>query len=326
MNYYRLPKNIRQIGEKEDGVKIYLEDYVNSFIHKKTKGGILLGHRERIGGMDCLFIRGAIETEDPFKEVHQHYDEINKSFPELEICGCFYYDGLEQVSRLQLIKLFEEAYQSKEQVLYYLHGQDEDFYIKNKEDGIKKLAGYYIYYERNELMQNYLKLMEHKDEPIQEVTKEITSGPPKKKKQLDVAEIVVRIGSLAGIFVLAFIIFSNQISIIKPSSNDTQTLPVVATLPSESFSQSESSQSETLMETQQGSVSENESESESQTPVANQLVLPKSYIISKGESIASISLKFYGTLDMVDKICSMNDINNPDYVQVGQKIHLPQRE
>ena len=327
MNDYRLPKNIRQIGENEEGIKIYLEDYVNTFIHRcitngerKSSTGVLLGQKERINGIDYLFIKGAIETRSQSIDD----EEIKKYFPNLVVCGCFYFDKLEQMSRLQLTKMFEEAYPLQGQVLYYIHGQDEEFYIKDLEHGIRRVGGYYVYYERNEQMQAYMKeKLKNKvevkprepDIPKESISKKKEiRGKKKKRRENGMLDIVVRTVSLVGIFLLAFVIFSDQINVTKIGSknkSEVETLPVAASvIESESSSQVESE-----------SLSESESSSE-----VNAVIIPKAYTILKGESIASISLKFYGTLDMVDSICELNEISNPDYVRVGQKIQLPKRE
>lgn len=325
MNYYRLPKNIRQIGENEEGIKIYLEDYVNTFIHRcitseenENITGILLGQRERINGIDYLFIKGAVDTED----------DIKKYFKDLEVCGCFFFDKLEQTSRLQLTKMFEESYPSEGQVLYYIHGQDEEFCIRDLQHGIRKVAGYCVYYERNEQMQTYMEArLKNKievkprepDIPQEPIKKEAVKGKKKKRREPDMLDIVVRTVSLVGIFLLAFVIFSDQISITKIGKNNKSEVESVETLPvAASVTESESQ-----IETETESESQTESESASK---ASAVIIPKAYTIAKGESIASISLKFYGTLDMVDRICELNEISNPDYVTVGQKIQLPKRE
>lgn len=341
MNDYRLPKNIRQIGEQEDGMKIYLEDYVNTFIHRyvssgeENSGGILLGQRERINGVDYLFIKGAIETNNPLEskglENAQIAGKIKTYFPDLVVCGCFFFDKLEKVSRLQLTKMFEEHYQSEGQVLYYIHGQDEEFCIKDAQSGIRKLAGHYVYYERNEQMQAYMEAKSHDkvevkprepDIPQEPIRKERIRGRKKKRRESDMLDIVVRTVSLLGIFLLAFVIFSDQISITKIGSNNKSEVESVETLPvAASVVESES-----VAESESLSKQESESESGESSSEVNAVIIPKAYTILKGESIASISLKFYGTLDMVDKICELNEISNPDYVRVGQKIQLPKRE
>lgn len=71
MEEYRnlLPKNMRQMGEKEDRVRIYVEDYVCTYFQKLElttecwRVGVLLGMHEEREGVPCLFISGAVETQ-----------------------------------------------------------------------------------------------------------------------------------------------------------------------------------------------------------------------------------------------------------------------
>ena len=67
----RLPKNIRQIGDRDDVVKLYVEDYVNTYLKRlfPTGGqdlrvGLLLGSSEQYEGVPYIFIDGALEMED----------------------------------------------------------------------------------------------------------------------------------------------------------------------------------------------------------------------------------------------------------------------
>lgn len=47
------------------------------------------------------------------------------------------------------------------------------------------------------------------------------------------------------------------------------------------------------------------------------------YYVEKGDSLAKISRKFYGTSSRVKDICQLNDIKNPDKIEQGQKLLLP---
>ncbi len=51
--------------------------------------------------------------------------------------------------------------------------------------------------------------------------------------------------------------------------------------------------------------------------------IPKEYIIQKGDTLAKISRKFYGTDNMIKKICELNNIQNMDNILYGEKILLP---
>ena len=64
--YPKLPKNIRQIGERDQIVKLYVEDYVNTYLRRlyPTGGndlrcGLLLGSEEEDQGMPYIFRGGS---------------------------------------------------------------------------------------------------------------------------------------------------------------------------------------------------------------------------------------------------------------------------
>ena len=64
-------------------------------------------------------------------------------------------------------------------------------------------------------------------------------------------------------------------------------------------------------------------------PVLEEESLPKEeplyneYVVKEGDSLASICKNTYGTLSKIQEICSVNNIENADYIQPGQKIYLP---
>ena len=66
-----LPKNIRQIGEIQQDKKIYLEDYVITFIRKQERkdqeldcAGILLGTKQQCEAGMLMFVKGALRLEE----------------------------------------------------------------------------------------------------------------------------------------------------------------------------------------------------------------------------------------------------------------------
>ena len=69
-----LPKNIRQIGDVRDEEKVYIEDYVMTYIRKKEAKeeegylGIFLGEQKEEKGAMYVFIRGILELQFPGKE------------------------------------------------------------------------------------------------------------------------------------------------------------------------------------------------------------------------------------------------------------------
>ena len=65
----RIPKNIRQIGGREEKLKTYVEDYVGTYLRKLQEEreengavGMLAGQWQRDGDNECVFISGALEV------------------------------------------------------------------------------------------------------------------------------------------------------------------------------------------------------------------------------------------------------------------------
>lgn len=167
MEQYKLPKNIRQIGDKEDWIRVYIEDYVHTYIQKlrnqqenSVAGGILLGKKQRINGTMHLFITGAAAAEDPFWKMPNQTPGVLRTessvyFPELEVCGFFMSSRQSRTSEVELLRIFETYFNTEQQILLDIRGQDEDVFSYSGHSMVR-LAGYYIYYEKNEGMQNYI--------------------------------------------------------------------------------------------------------------------------------------------------------------------------
>ena len=67
--YSRMPENIRQMGEIGDGLRVYMEDYVMTYIRKvfneKQENAIviLLGKRGKEDASGCEFIYGVVPVD-----------------------------------------------------------------------------------------------------------------------------------------------------------------------------------------------------------------------------------------------------------------------
>ena len=173
----KLPKNIRQIGERDDMVRLYLEDYVNTYLKKlyprggqDLRVGLLLGSMEEQDGVPYLFVDGAMEMEDVtedgerviFSEAawKKAYQNMEKMFPKRNILGWFLCGNQgTQLSPLNYWKQHGQYFAGKFQLMYLNSGLEgeEAIYITS-EDGFYKLRGHSIYYERNEMMQDYMVL------------------------------------------------------------------------------------------------------------------------------------------------------------------------
>ncbi|MBR1855112.1 MAG: LysM peptidoglycan-binding domain-containing protein [Lachnospiraceae bacterium] len=137
-----LPKNVTQIGEVDRHCKVYVEDYVVSYLKQlntqaesKEISVALYGRHEQENGLDYHFIYGACKVEQLPREVRHlsqaQLQEVEKYrrkyFPELAFAGYRLLNG-------EMI---------------------EGFYIRDQ-DICRYIAGYAQFYEKNDAMLAYM--------------------------------------------------------------------------------------------------------------------------------------------------------------------------
>lgn len=171
---FRMPKNIRQIGQGELSPKIYMEDYVMTFIRQLAmrdygnyKIAVLLGQFVKNDGEKNIFINGAVEAyeidvenENAFSNETwtNIYDSVKKYFQDVEIVGWYIAKPglmLETTEMITKIHVNNFAGQDKTLLMYDSIEKEEVFYIYDK-GKLNKQQGYYIYYDKNEEMQSYM--------------------------------------------------------------------------------------------------------------------------------------------------------------------------
>lgn len=156
-----LPKNIRQIGDIQGTDRICLEDYVTAYIRKKeaqeSQGylGIFLGEERREEEYVYIFIRGILEIPEEEMEDTQLQEylktECEKYFPKCSVQGCCVIGVYPAAKMERLTTLMPEA----GQILYHLQEQEESVY--HLADGqYHRAGGYFIFYEQNPEMQEYI--------------------------------------------------------------------------------------------------------------------------------------------------------------------------
>ena len=154
-----LPKNIRQIGEIRGAEKICIEDYVMTCIHKKEPQekdgylGIFYGEQRKEEDAIYLFLRGILEIPDGEEEAvkKELEEQKEKYFPDWDVQGCCVI-GQYPTERM---KLAEKLNPMSMQLIYHLQEQEENLYW-TVEGCYKKLRGYFVFYEQNRRMQQYL--------------------------------------------------------------------------------------------------------------------------------------------------------------------------
>lgn len=208
---WELPKNIRQIGLVSGDYRIYIEDYVYTFLHRaaQTKGrdeengsclAILLGEARWRSGDGVVFIRGALLTEgeeisEEHIEITQNmwqtiHEEQEKYFEGQEIVGWFLACQSLSMEASELIqKVHRKQFGAEKIVMLLDTAEQEEAFFRYENNFLVRQSGYYIYYEKNIQMQNYMleknpQLQKEEQETVQDdAVKAFRSLIQKKKKE-----------------------------------------------------------------------------------------------------------------------------------------------
>ena len=173
--FFRIPNNIRQIGEIRGQQKIYIEDYAYTFLKKISripeKGGkaaVLLGQYHWAEGNAYLFIKSALQIRNmevspehivfSDKVWGQVYEDSRKYFPQQEIVGWFVsLPGFNMQINEVLLKTHLNHFAGNDKVLFVAEpGEWEEAFFVYENNQLNRQPGYYIYYEKNEPMQAYM--------------------------------------------------------------------------------------------------------------------------------------------------------------------------
>lgn len=171
----RLPKNIRQVGTPQGGRRIYVEDYVVTYLNQLAKpgntyarGAILLGEYKQTDNQGVLFISGALEAQNMEFDLEEIeftnevwtniYNDVKRYFPDLEVVGWFLSRmGFSTQINDKITRIHIDNFPGRDKALYMIDSlEEEDAWYLFENNGLKKQSGYYIYYTRNDAMQNYM--------------------------------------------------------------------------------------------------------------------------------------------------------------------------
>ena len=191
-NIFHVPRNIRQIGLAGGNVRIYIEDYVYTFLgrladqksHSKEVCGVAVftGETKWDSGITYIFIRGALIAED--MEVTAEHIEFSekiwekiqenqiKYFPDQEVTGWFFSRPQMYLEAGELLTQVHLRHFGGEKVLMLMEPTErEDAFFLYENGAMAKQRGYYIYYEKNPQMQEYM--IEKKQELTREETEKV---------------------------------------------------------------------------------------------------------------------------------------------------------
>ena len=354
----QFPKNVRQIGNVSDEPKIYVEDYVDTYLNQLREraaeepvGVMLTGEILIQEGQDVVYASGAIRMkeievngteivigEDTFKELEE---ERKQYFPSSDAVGwCLIENGHPMGQNRQIAKIHEKSFAKSDTVFIWKDAVDnEEVYYAYKYGELMQMGGHYIYYEKNPNMQNYMistrkKIGVTPSEVVEDrAAKDFRSVVRERmedKEQRQSSRLVYVTSALLVVVVLAIG--------ISTVNNFTKMEAVQSSL--ESLSQSASkteSQTGTVNEGEDGALEANGiiGDGEAKDKEASGGTVPETstvqeqlsdedyYVVRKGDTLDSISVKVYGDASHVEALCKMNGLSDGNLIYIGQKLLLP---
>lgn len=289
------------------------------------------------------------------------YKDIKRFFGRMDIVGWFVsvpYRVRDDLKGIRKLHMDNFAGNDKVCFLSDRTENEESFYMCRR-GKLEKQKGYYIYYEKNEKMKKYMKSMnnEKKEEKQVENNKvEIKEKPANESKSF--REILKEEGQtvkqgrvaygISGLLIVALLLSTvvmlnnyGELKNIKQTlagySMDEEARVVNQMLNGEAATTQQISkeetttigrETETVTQEPESTVLETTSMIEQitskakQKPVNNN-VIGTTYTVKKGQTLYDISMKVYGTSQMVEEIRKYNDIDEDYKIIEGQKIKLP---
>lgn len=373
-----LPKNITQIGEANQRCKIYVEDYVISYMKQlnhlardKDMAVALYGIRKEENDVSYFFLYGACKLNFLQRET-RHLSQAQQQ--EIEKCRERYFHNYTFLGyRLLNGEMIEGFHLCEQGICRYIPGYAQ-FYEKNDSmlaymlDVREEKAPEVVEQEKYDMVRRrqeerralHEETVLHK--PMQESASK--SSGSLRGMRLAVASVfallcLVGVSSMNGkvtdVQTMAKQVLEGVMEQQIPDAmagdtliaedklaeailQENEALPVsgvaeVATQEPESVP-TETAQAEPVP-TETAQTEPVPAETVQAEPVPAETVQPEpkvelevmaepvSYIIKEGDTLISISVRQYGSDGKVQEICSLNQIDNPDDIRVGQKILLP---
>ena len=370
--FFRIPNNIRQIGEIEGTQKIYIEDYAYTYLCRISSentgrgiAAILLGQANWKEGISYLFVKSAValsdmeiseEHVDFTQETWNHVYEKNKEyFPEQEIVGWFLsVPGCSMELHEVICQTHLNHFGGNDKVLFVMEPLEKEEAFYRYEDGkMSRQAGFYVYYEKNEAMRNFLvaqnERLEKKSEEVDDGAVHSFRKKVERKAEQEKQKKNFPLLKTAGVCVAAAalavsVLYLNDYQKLKgtekviasldkqETNQKTESPEAVTPVNAPGKEKEEEKGTEPLQETPEMKVQEEEqkeipkettsdaeAEQKEETAASNHM----SYTIQPGDTMTRISMKNYGTIKKIKEICELNQMSENDTIYPGQKILLP---
>ena len=360
--YFRIPNNIRQIGEITGTQKIYIEDYAYTYLCRiatenshRGMAAILMGQSNWKDGNAYLFVKSAVALEDMevseehlafTQEIWNHVYEKNKEyFPEQEVVGWFLsIPGCSMELHEVICQTHLNHFGGNDKILLVREPlEKEEAFYRYEEGKMSKQTGFYVYYEKNEPMRSFLISQNSRQEKKSEDVDDSAVHTFRKKVEMknEIEEkhkipVFKTAGICAMVAALAVgVLYVNDYKKMKSAKSAIASIkeekeePVKVTPVNGSAQEStKEEEPEVPLENPSKEVSEETSEEKEEvntepTVQETQSNAKTSYTIQPGDTLTKISIKSYGNAKRVKEICELNQIQENDLIYPGQTILLP---
>lgn len=345
----KIPKNVRQIGNVSDSLKIYVEDYVDTYLNQLCEkeadgpvGAVLIGETVKEDGLEYQYIYGAVQMKtllrdgdgvDVTEEIWNDCCEVCKAFfDEGEIIGwCAVIPGIPLAMNMNLKKMHQKLF-SKTTGIFILKDPvcREELYFAPKFNDLMLMNGHYIYYEKNPAMQNYMissrkKIGVTPSEVVADRAAKSFRNLVQTKMVMQEKPKIRKLACGAGA-ILAFVLLITGISVFN-NYDRMKAIQMTIEAMSDTVKAEdvkEVAEKEKIGDELKAEVDNKKGKEEKKTDKKEDEAGEKEiYIVQAGDTLAGISKKAYGDYEHIDAIGKANDLENGNLIYVGQKLVLP---
>lgn len=365
---FDLPGRVKQMGSLEGNVKIFVEDYVYTYLYQygrsgggKEKLAALVGRHYVVNGQETVVISGAIQGKGTVQENGmQRFSEetweyiggqMQTYFKGMSIVGWVHCQpGFGAFLMAKDETFHREYFKEKWQVLFALDTVDrlDAFYIYNEErTGLRQARGYFIYYDKNREMQEYMlensmvrpkesRPEEELEERTEEQKEERRRRKPTQEERLDAAKDIRRVLKKREAVakqekkerdrLLAMVSCVLCVVCVSLGVAMMQSLDRLRTVEKELVAMQ--STYKTLAEDFEGvkvqSVFAVQKEKVQAETGENTSEKTKKYVVESGDTLGYISRRFYGNNSGIETIMNVNGLMDADMIYEGQVLWIPE--
>ncbi|MCI1958723.1 MAG: LysM peptidoglycan-binding domain-containing protein [Clostridia bacterium] len=375
---FKFPAYIKQMGNVDKRLKIYMEDYVHTYLYQyaHTEGGceklaVLLGRYEERDGVPVLIISGAVKAEGTETDDENPAQFNDEAWLYINEQACKYFNGLSVLGWVHIqpeMGIFmsrkdesfhKKCFKNSSQVLLLIDQTEslDCFYIYDEDkENLVPSKGYFIYYDKNENMQDYMIdncISKPKEIKEKKTDKEIDNKTDDKnsKPNFDRIDAAKRIRSLLNkkeatkqrlkngkYATIAFVSAVVCAAFAFMGTNLVRNMDKINILESElgqmkvSYNQMSKKVENTANEViatkavfsqKNGEDKEDNTENKSENKNEDEKKPLGEYTLQYGDTLWDLCHRFYGSENKLPDILAANNLSENDILYVGQKIIIP---